>query len=129
MLAILAMHIPSTAAGTGDEWYAVIPTGTWRINAIRFAPATAVAINGTNFTTVTFTTNDGAAGADVALASHTTNTGGQALVLKTSISVAFTATGVQREVSGGQQIKVAKVESGTGAILDGTYTIELIKVN
>lgn len=127
--ATLTIHVPSTAAGTTDEWYAAVPwIGKWLVEYVAFAPATAVAVHASNYLTATLTANDGAAGADSStIASHTTNSsGGTALVLKTTIAPTVTqpATPLQR----GHQFKLAKTEAGTGAILDGTYTIGLRKV-
>ena len=125
----LTLHIPSTAAGTADEWYVPMPAkGTWRLKSVKFAPATAVAQNGTNYTTATVTKNDGAAGADSAALAviSTITTTGVALVLKTTVVPTLTQV---TDFTENQQIKVAKVETGTGAILDGTFTFELEKIN
>lgn len=126
--ATLCAHIPSTAAGTDDQWYVAIPwLGKWAIDYIAFAPATAVALHASNFTTVTISANDGSGGSDTTVATHKTETtGGTALVLKTTVAPTVTqpSTPLQR----GHQIKIGKADSGTGAILDGSYTIALRKV-
>ncbi len=132
----ITQHIPSTAAGTDDEWYITQPfPGKWRIVDILFAPATAVAIAGTNFTTVTCTTNDGAAGADSSsIGSFTTNTAGTALALKTTLKASSDwdvtlVQGTDLELVQGAQLKIAKADDGSGKILDGTYTVLLEKMN
>jgi len=128
MLQTLSLHIPTQSANASDEWYIANPhKGTWRIVSAYFAPATAVAIDGTDYFTVTLSSNDGAASSDVTIASHNTNTGGTALVLKTSIALTLSGAGLQ--LSQGGQIKVAKVHTASGKILDGTYTFGLEKVN
>ncbi len=129
-LAALTVHIPSTAAGTADEWYVAWPfAGTWRPKKVMFAPATGVAAGATNFTTVTITANDGAGGADSSpLASFTTDAGGTSLVLKTTIDLTLGNLTVT-EMIAGRQLKIAKVESGTGDILDGTFTFLYEKIN
>lgn len=126
--ATMTIHVPSTAAGTDDQWYAAIPyKGKWLVESVKIAPATALAIAATNFTTVTLTSNDGAGGADsAAIASYTSNTGGTALVLKTTVSPTVTqpATVIQE----GHQFKLAKADSGSGQLHDATWTIGLRKV-
>lgn len=124
----LVVHIPSTAAGTGDEWYVPFPyKGTWDLTDILFQPATAVAAAATDYTTVTITQNDGAAGADSsAIASFNTNTGGTALVLKTTVDLTVTPRG---SFSRGKGLKIAKVDTASGDILDGTFVFVFRKVN
>lgn len=129
--ATLTIHIPTQSANATDEWYVAVPwKGKWAIEAINFAPATAVAIDGTDYLTSTITANDGAAGSDSGtIASHNTNTGGTALVLKTTLDLTVTAPSALGGVlAKGNQIKIAKTLAGAGKILDGTYTIALRKV-
>jgi hypothetical protein len=129
--ATLSLHIPTQAANAADEWYVAVPwRGKWAIESILFAPATAVAIDGTDYLTSTITASDGAAGSDSAtIASHTTNTGGTALALKTSLDLTVTAPVLLGGVlAKGGQIKIAKTVANAGKILDGTYTIGLRKV-
>lgn len=126
----LSLHIPTQSANATDEWYLPWPfLGVWRIVRIQFAPATAVAIDATDYLTSTITVNDGAAGSDSdAIASHNTNTGGTALVLKTTVSLTVSrVTG--GELSIGKQIKVAKTLANAGKILDGTYVFTAEKLN
>lgn len=124
----IQIEFPSTSGTTTEERYAAWPhKGIWRIDEVKFVPATAVALDGTNTITSTITTNDGAAGSDRALASHHTNTtGGTALVLKTTLDLSLSAAG--RELREGYGIKVAKTAAGTGGVLDGTYTITATKI-
>ena len=119
----------SIAAAATDEIYVAQPLpGTWRLTGVYFAPGTAVAVDASNYLTSTITSNDGAAGSDVAVASHTTNSsGGTALALKTSIAITLTV-GDGLELAQGEQLKIAKTEAGTGAALDGTYSFALEKV-
>lgn len=129
--ATLSLHIPTQSANATDEWYIAIPwKGKWAIDAINFAPATAVAIDGTDNLTATITANDGAAGSDSGtIASHTTNTGGTALVLKTTLDLTVTApSALGGYLAKGYQVKVAKTLAGAGKILDGTYTFAFRKV-
>ncbi len=130
MIASLVLHIPTTAADTVDEWYMTCPfPGTWRIlSPAYFAPATALAVDETNYMSVAVSTNDGAAGSDVAAGSFANNAaGGGALVLKTSRAIVLTGAGLDLTI--GKQIKIAKTDPGSGAILDGTFTFCLQKVN
>lgn len=127
--ATLTLHVPTQAAGNNDEWYLPIPwEGTWRMTKAKFAPATAVAVDATNFLTATITGNDGAGGSDSsAIASHKTETtGGVAFVLKTTIDLALTQ---RMDFAEGSQVKVGKVVSGTGQILDGVYVFVFEKIN
>lgn len=126
------IEFPSTAAGTAEDRYAAWPfLGDWVIESVRFAPATAVSIDGSDNLTATISTNDGAGGSYTAIGSHTTDTGGTALAVDTSIEVSLTTTAAAREareVSEGSMIKVAKTEGGNGEVLDGCYTIRAIRI-
>lgn len=125
MIAAVSLHIPTQTASTTDEWYVSWPyEGTWDLVTVQFAPATAVAIDGTNTLTGTISANPASAGTFVSVASHTTLTGGTALVLGTTISPTVT----RRTVTKGSQIRVAKTVAGTGQILDGTYVFAAQKV-
>lgn len=128
-IAVITLHIPTTAADTTDEWYVASPLrGTWRLLEAKFAPATAVSVDETNYVVATLSTNDGAAGSDVTIGSFATNAaGGGALVLKTTRNITLSGAGL--ELTEGKQIKIAKTDPGTGAILDGTFTFLLEKVN
>lgn len=123
----LTLHIPTQTASTTDEWYVANPhKGVFRVKEIKFAPATAVAIDATNVLTSTVTINDGAGGAfSSAVASHTTLTGGNALALGTTLDLTLTQV---VDVQEGYQFKFAKTVGGTGAILDGTYSVLLEKI-
>jgi hypothetical protein len=127
-LGTLSLHIPTQSANATDEWYIAIPwAGTWRLKKAMFAPATAVAIDGTDNLTATITGNNGAAGSDSStIASHNTNTGGTALVLKTTVDLTLTQ---RMDFNEDYQIKVAKTLAGAGKILDGTYTFLFEKIN
>lgn len=135
MIAALSLHIPSTAADTTDEWYITCPfPGTWRIIAAEFAPATAVSANDTNYCLVILATNAARASTtwtDLgSISTQVTGTApavGAALVLGTS--VAFTLVGAGLDIAQGRQIRVSKTDPGSGAILDGTFTFALQKVN
>lgn len=122
----VSQHIPTQSANATDEWYVAWPfAGKWLVKAVRFAPATAVAIDGTDYLTSTISANDGAAGSFTTICSHTTNTGGTALAVDTSVAPTVTRyTLVQ-----GSMIKIAKTLAGAGKILDGTYTITAEKIN
>lgn len=123
----LTVHVPSTAADTEDEWYVAVPwPGIWRITAAYFAPATAVAANDTNYISVALTKNTLAAPttfASFATAITTQVTGGAAMVIGTQR--AFTLTNNDaRFFAQGEQVKIAKTDPGSGAILDGTFSFE-----
>jgi hypothetical protein len=125
----LSLHIPSTAAGTADQWYIAEPlTGKWQIKEVKFAPATAVAAAATDYTTVTISTNDSTASTTwTDIASFNTNSGATALVIGTTLDLTLTA-GAGLFISEGYQIKVGKAETASGDILDGTFTFFLEKV-
>lgn len=130
MIALLSLHIPSTAADTEDEWYVALPgRGTWRILEAKFAPATAVAANDTNYITITQSTNASAASTTwTTIGTITTQvTGGAAMVIGTTRDITLSGAGL--EIGEGQQIRVEKDDPGSGAILDGTFTWLLEKVN
>jgi len=113
----------TVAAAADDERYLTWPfPGTWLVEYIAMAPATAVALDASNYWTTTISANDGAAGAFASIGAHNTTTGGDALVLGTTISVTPTA-GADIELTQGDILKFAKVETGTGAAWDGAYTV------
>lgn len=101
--------------------------GTWRVDKLFFAPETAVAVGATDFVTSTITTNDSASSTDRALASHTTNTGGTALVVNTTVDLTLSAAG--RTLTQGDQIKtVVDATPGSGDPLKGVYTLLATKI-
>ena len=125
MIHSISLHIPTQSAATDDDWYIPWPlAGTWDIVGVSFAPATAVAIDATNTVISTITASEESAGSFSAVASHTTATGGTALVVGTTVSPTVT----KRKIKAGGQIKVAKTHGGTGQILDGTYVFAAQKV-
>lgn len=127
--ATLVIDWPSVSAGSSEERYIPIPwEGTWRLTKLKFAPATAVAAHASNTVTCTVTKNDGAAGSDSStIASfHTTTTTGISLALKTTVDMTVTQ---QTDFTEGEQLKIAKTEAGTGAVLDGTFVAVFEKMN
>lgn len=127
-LASVTQHIPSTAALTDDEWYIPWPhKGTWVVDYVVFAPATAVSIDGTDYLTITISANASAASTTwTTVATHTTFTGGNAFVIGTAIAPTVT----KAKLGQGYQIKIASVNTGaSGQVMDGTYTIQARKVN
>lgn len=134
-VAALSLHIPTTAADTTDEWYITCPfPGTWRIIGVEFAPATAVTADNTNYCLVVLSTNSARASTTwTALGSISTEiTGtapavGAAMVIGTARNIPVSGAGV--DISQGRQIRVVKTDPGTGAVLDGTFTFALEKIN
>jgi hypothetical protein len=131
MLQSLSLHIPTTAAGTGDTWYIACPfVGTWKIAKAKFTPATAVAAAATDYTTVTLATNASAESTTwVDIGAINTNTGGTALVIGTTVSFTLSAVPGSLEISEGRQIRVTKADTASGDILDGTFTFLLEKIS
>lgn len=130
MIAALSLHIPSTAADTTDEWYLACPfLGSWRIIGVKFAPATAVTANDTNYVQVVIATNASSASTTwTDIATFTTQiTGGIGFVLGTVISPVLSGLGL--EFGEGRQIRISKTDPGSGQILDGTFTFALQKMN
>lgn len=128
---ILSENINVAGNTTEERHIPVGLPGKWYIDAIYFAPSTAAAIDGTNNVTSTIAVNDGAGGSFTAIGSHTTNTGGTALVVGTTVSVSLTdsaAADAAREVEAGAQIRIAKTVGGSGAALDGQYHIRLRRI-
>ena len=77
------------AAGAVDDRFLCCPAeaGEWKPKTLLFVPATSVALNGTNYMTVTVYGADGT----TAIASFNTNTGGTALTAGTPVSLSLTA--------------------------------------
>ena len=123
--------VPITAAGTADEFYGCVASpGRWRIKAVRFAPATASAANGTNYATVDVLTNDGAGGAYAsAVTPITTATVALAVDTPRSFTLLTTAAGrAAQHVTTNAMIKVGITHAGTGAVVHGAIELTLEKV-
>lgn len=122
----------NVAGNTAEDRHIPVPfEGKWFVEEVRFAPSSALAIDGTNYATGTISTNDGAGGSFVAIGSHTTNTGGTALVVGTTVNVSLLSTAAAmaaREVEQGHQIKIAKTVGGSGGAIDGQYSILLRRI-
>ena len=117
MIAMLALLV-IVATNTNYTAYITQPNpGEWELASLYFTPDSggAVAIDGTNYITVT------AKQGSTSLGSFTTYTGGTALVAGTA--VAFTLTGGAGLVfSQGDILTLDSVKTGTGAVLKGTFT-------
>ncbi len=129
MLEAIALHIPTTAAGTADTWYLPWPhPGKWLLKKAKFAPATAVAAGATDYTTVTLAKNTIAAPTTwTDIGAFNTNTGATALVIGTTIDLDLTE-GAGCLLSEGEQLRVTKADTASGDILDGTWTFLAEKV-
>lgn len=128
--AAVSLHIPTTAAGTDDSWYIAWPfAGTWKLDVVEFTPATAVPIDGTDTVVSTIAVNAGSGTTGstswTTVCSHTTFTGGTALVLGTTVEPTVTPGTLVK----GRQIRVISTHAGAGKVLDGTYTFSAEKVN
>ena len=109
------------AAGAVDDRFLCCPAeaGEWKPKTLLFVPATSVALNGTNYMTVTVYGADGT----TAIASFNTNTGGTALTAGTPVSLSLTA-GLNLEFTAGtDSMKIGKAETGSGAALDGAWQV------
>lgn len=128
---VLTLHIPSTAADTEDQWYIPIPMpGRWRIDEAWFAPATAAAAHASNYIDLDLSTNKTADPTTFTAFASTLTTDSDTsvgMVLGTSREFTLTNTAA-REVVQGEQIKLAKADPGTGAVLDGTLALLLTKI-
>lgn len=111
------------AAGTDDDFHATMPyPGKWELEAATYSPATTTALDGTNYSTVSVTL--------AAAASAGATVSNQAQALTVASPVAFTLGGLSvREVDYLEDIKVGKVDSGTGAALDGMVQLAFIKLS
>jgi hypothetical protein len=130
MLAQLTYVYPSVAADSELNRHLVMAlSGKWRIKEVKFAPDTAVAASDTNYVSVTISTNTLAAPTTwTAIGVITTQvTGGAAFVLGTTRS--FTLSGAGLDIDEGCQIRVEKLDPGTGAALHGCFGFELEKIN
>lgn len=138
--ASVCMHI-GVAADTDDERYVAWPyTGTWRIDSVVFAPATAVAVHASNTQNFTVATNAGVASTTwTTLASHSTDSddttgaylasgtlGATAYVIGTTIDLALTAAA--RTITHGYQIRFENTKGGTGPVWDGQFCVVAHKV-
>jgi hypothetical protein len=117
------------AANTDDERYlAWSAKGTWEINEVTFAPATAVAVDATNVVAFTVGINAGTASTSwTTIASTTTDSdiGGVAFVIGTVRDLTVTKPST---LSRGWQIRVENTNGGTGAAWDGAICITARKV-
>ena len=109
------------AAGASEVWNQVasIPNGeTGAITAIRFMPATNVTAHDSNYADLSVEI----AGTEVASEQTTTGDTGD-LTAGTEIELALLS--VSLEVSDGDLISVKKTHASSGAVLDGTVTIDV----
>ena len=117
----LAIHFDSVAANTDEDREFAWPfPGKWRIDKVLVAPSTTAGADGTDYTTVTLETNDGAGGSYTTFGSLSTET--VALTIGTSRERTMVATAA-REVDQGDCLRVGKTDSGTGAVFDGGVTV------
>lgn len=122
---IASTYIPSTAAGTGDDFD--IPVGlpgTYELKNVYYSPDTADAADATNYTTLTVETMDVVA--NLAACTGTITNASVAFVVGTARSA--TLTGAATIVSQGDTIRIAKTEAGTGGILHGHVSVYAEKV-
>ncbi len=127
-VASVSLHIPSTAAGTDDQWYVAWPhKGSWVLDYIGFAPATAVTASDSVPSIMTISVNDSAASTTftTAAAHNTSVATGIGWVIGTTIEPTVTPVLIAQ----GYTIKVAKTHTSTGSVTDGTYTFRAKKVN
>lgn len=126
-LASVTLHIPSTAAGTDDQWYVSWPhKGTWMLDYIGFAPATAVSASDAVPSIMTIAANDSAASTTwTTVATHNTSVAtGAAWVIGTTIAPTVTPV----KLAQGYSIRVAKTHTSTGSVTDGTYVFSARKM-
>lgn len=129
------------AADTDEERYLSWSNkGTWRIESIVWAPATAVAVHATDVQVFTVAVNAGVASTSwTTVASHTTDSddttgayladgtlGATAYVIGTTIDLKLTAAG--RTLSRGYQIRFENSQGGTGPVWDGQFCVTAVKV-
>lgn len=125
MLQSVSIGFPSIGAATADELYGVWPfKGDWQIEEVYYAPATADPADATNYTTLTLSTNNGAAGAFTSIGTLTNAT--VAFAVDTSREMSISGAGLA--IVQGSMLKAAKTEAGTGGILHGELVIVARKV-
>jgi hypothetical protein len=126
MLCIVPITIPSTAAGTSDDFDVAVPgPGTWEIISAYFTADTTTALDGTDYailTLETFASGGTPAAAAAALTSET-------VAFTQGIPREFSVSSdPQRFVQEGYVIRAAKTEAACGAALHGTLSVTLRKV-
>lgn len=122
---ILRAQISGTDADATKYLYNPLAE-TLYIEAIAIVPHVSVAVNGTNYNTETIT-NEGQSSA--VIATHTTNTGGAALVAGTPLALTFSATGVGKvlEIAPGGVLKVALANTATGPAYDEEIVVTCVR--
>ena len=121
----VSLHIPTTAAGTGqDDFVTFNHPGTWLIEDQELMPNASVAADATDYSTYTlYNVTD-----SVTIMSHATNPGGQgALTAGTAVLASPTVTGADRRISQGDVLRLRKADSGSGKA--GAVRATLVLVN
>lgn len=111
------------AANAAKDYYATpLGTGEYQPDAVVYTPSSAgaVAIDGTNYRTITLTSGG------VTIATITTFTGGTAFVAGTPISA--TIAGLASCTGNTDAVKIATTYAGTGGAANGTLQIRWVKV-
>lgn len=106
------------ATNTNNTVYAAQPApGEHKLVGLYFVPDSngAVAIDGTNYLTVTVYQGS------TALGTFTTFTGGTALVAGTAVPITLSG-GTALEFGQGDILKIDSVKTGSGAVLKGEFT-------
>lgn len=108
----VSLHIPTTAAGTGQSDYATfLLPGTWYIEDQELVPIASVAADTTDYSTYTLTNVTDT----VTIMSHSTRTADQgALTAGTPVLASPTVTGNDRRISQGDVLRLTKADSGAG---------------
>lgn len=116
---------PWATAGT-DSTYIIGETDrAFLVDSIKIIAVTAIAVDESTYTTLTFSKEDGAAGGLTTIGTWALNAaGGGALAARVAKSVTLTATTADRLIAAGSQLSVAKTHASTGtAIVAGTKLI------
>jgi hypothetical protein len=125
-LQVLTAYFPSVAAGTPVDYDIPFPfPGAWQIESWAYSPNTADAADATNYTVLTLETME--AVANLAAVGGTITNATVAFVVGTARRVTA-PTGSARFITGGDTIRVAKTEEGTGGIMHGVVSIVVRKV-
>jgi len=115
------IHVPLQAAGTDRTVFRTFKAeGNWFIESAEFMPDDAITAAATNYVTVTLTNVTDSA----TIHTFNTNTGQTTTVAGTAIAVTVDA-GSDSVVTQGDKFSLAKVETGTGGALGGTYSLFL----
>lgn len=120
----LSFQFAQVAAGTDEVWELAFPmTGTWRLKKAYFQAMTNITASATNYTDMSLNLGTTEVASEQTTVADTGN-----ITAGTAEELVLTATGKSLEVAQGGRVTFKKTDAGTGVAIDGSVTLEFVKV-